>query len=48
MPQVWGEAIVIPISKRSKDKLKAESHQPISLRGKADGMSHQYKTSAAP
>ena len=30
VPQVWREAIMIPILKRDKDKSKAESYQPIS------------------
>ena len=30
-PQVWREAIMIPILKRGKDKSKAESYRPISL-----------------
>ena len=31
VPQVWREAIMIPILKRGKDKSKAESYRPISL-----------------
>ena len=31
VPQVWREAIMIPILKRGKDKLQAESYQPVSL-----------------
>ena len=31
VPQVWREAIMIPILKRSKDKSQAESYRPISL-----------------
>ena len=31
VPEVWREAIVIPILKRGKNKSKAESYQPISL-----------------
>ena len=31
VPQVWREAIMIPILKRGKNKSKAESYQPISL-----------------
>ena len=31
VPQVWREAIMIPILKRAKDKSQAESYRPISL-----------------
>ena len=31
VPQVWREAIMIPILKRGKDKSKAESYRPVSL-----------------
>ena len=31
VPQVWREAIMIPILQRGKDKSKAESYRPISL-----------------
>ena len=31
VPQIWREAIMIPVHKKGKDKSKAESYRPISL-----------------
>ena len=31
MPQIWKEAIMIPIHKKGKDRRKSSSYRPISL-----------------